>query len=188
GKSAGAPWQIAVLEGVGQGLNNTGRSLAKLWDDPPAKLKAPLEDVRSFFTKAGEAAQNEKLPLAERLSAVRLLGYGPYAVAKKQLPELLAPQQPQELQLAAVRALGLHQQASVAPTLLGQWKGFGPTVRREVLEAIFSRPERVKSLLTAIAEKKVIAGQIEPARLEQLRKHPVSSIRAQANKLLAGQA
>ena len=187
-KETGAPWQVAVLLGLGQGLTNTGRSLANLWDHPTAKVREAMTQARGFFTQAGATALDDQRPLPDRLASVGLLGHGPYAVAAKILPNLLTPQQPQDIQLAAVRALALHQRPEVASTLLEPWKGLSPAVRREVLEAIFSRPDRVKGLLRAVADKKVIAGQLEPSRLEQLRKHPDSAIRAQALKLLAGQA
>jgi putative heme-binding domain-containing protein len=86
-----------------------------------------------------------------------------------------------------VRSLSAHNQPAVAPLLLKGWASFGPTVRREVAEALLSRPERVKTLLEAIAQNKVVAGQLEPARLEQLQKYPDAAVRKQAATLLAGQ-
>jgi putative heme-binding domain-containing protein len=45
----------------------------------------------------------------------------------------------------------------------------------------------LNQLLTAIEKKQVVAGQIEPARLDQLRKYPNATIRKRAQALLAGQ-
>ncbi|HMF17378.1 MAG TPA: c-type cytochrome, partial [Gemmataceae bacterium] len=84
-------------------------------------------------------------------------------------------------------ALSQHTNPKVADLLLKTWGGYSPSIRREVLEALLSRPERVQTLLDAIAKKKVLAGQLEPARLDQLRKHPNPKLRQQALKLLAGQ-
>lgn len=182
-----APWQLAVLEGLGQGLQNSGRSLEKLWAKPSPVLKDALDRARPLFTQAAQTAVTEKLATPQRLAAIRLLGYGPFESAQEPLGSLLTPQQPQEIQLAAVRALGLHNQPAVAPLLLQGWGSFGPTVRREVSEALFARPDRVQALLQAIAQNKVVAGQLEPARLDQLRKYPDASVRQRAGQLLAGQ-
>ncbi len=186
GKAAPAAWQIAVLDGLGQGLQNGPRPLAKLWEAPPPGLKAAIEKARPLFTHAAAVARDDKRSATERGTAVRLLGYGPFATVKPFLQELLAPQQPGEVQLAAVRALSVQENAQVADVLLAGWGGHSPGVRREVLEALFARPQRLDRLLTAIEKKKVIAGQLEPARLAQLRKHPNAKLRQRAEKLLAG--
>jgi putative heme-binding domain-containing protein len=144
--------------------------------------------VRPFFEQAAATARNGKRPVAERLAAARFLGYGPFATAAPALQALLAPQSPAEVHLAAVRALGQHENTQVAALLLEPWASYGPAVRREVLEALFARPDRLEALLTAIEKKQVLAGQLEPARLEQLRKHPSAAVRKRAEKLLAGLA
>src|SRR5262249_29962231 len=144
------PWQVAVLEGLGQGLQNSGRPLSRLWEQPPAGLKDAVEKVRPFFESAAATARDEKRPLAERTRAVGLVGCGPFAVGSGPLQELLAPQQPAELQTAAVRALALHESPRVGELLLQPWSGYSPAVRREVVEALFARPDRVAALLNAI--------------------------------------
>jgi putative heme-binding domain-containing protein len=143
--------------------------------------------VLPFFTRAAAAARDEKRPAAERAAAARLLGYGPFATAPPVLRELLAPRHPGEVQLAAVRALSLHPQPQVAGLLLAPWASYSPGVRREVLEALFARADRLAGLLDAIEKKQVLAGQLEPFRLQQLRKHPNSRLRRRALALLAGQ-
>jgi putative membrane-bound dehydrogenase-like protein len=182
-----AAWQVAVLEGLGQGLQNSQRSLEKLWQAPPPALQKAVEGTRPFFAHAAELALEEKTPAGDRTAAVRLLGYGPFAVAAGPLQELLSPTHPQDVQLAAVRALSAHTNAKVAGILLDPWTGYSPAVRREVLEALFARKDRLKELLRAIEQKKVLAGQLDPSRLDQLRKYPDLAMRKQALKLLTGQ-
>jgi putative membrane-bound dehydrogenase-like protein len=187
GQDSPASWQIAILEGLGQGLQSSQRSLARLWDNPPPALQGTLEQTRLFFDRAKQTALDDKRPFAERAAAIRLLGYGPFAMASAALPDLLAPRQPGEVQLAAVHALAAQDNAKVADVLLAQWGSYGPTLRREVLETMFARPERVRKLLGAMEQKQVLAGQLEPARLALLRKYPDARVRQQAQKLLAGQ-
>jgi len=181
-------WQVAILEGLGEGLKNSGRPLSKLWDQPSDALKEAVQRVRPFFDRAAITARDEKRPMNERLAAVGLLGYGPFGAAQAPLKELLAPTAPGELNLAAVRALSFQDNAKVADILLEQWGSYGPALRREVLEALFARTDRLKQLLDAVEAKKVLAAQLEPARLDQLRKHPNAELRKRAVTLLGSQA
>jgi len=183
-----APWKFAVLDGLGQGLQNSSRPLAQLWDKPPAALKEAVQSVQPLFEQAANTSRDPKRSLAERIAALRLLGRGPYALAESVAEDLLNPQTPPEVQAALVRALSLHPQSGVADRLLAAWNSYGPTVRREVVEALFARADRLPRLLDAIEQKKVLSNQLEPLRLEQLRKHPNPDIRKRARHLLAGQA
>jgi putative membrane-bound dehydrogenase-like protein len=183
----GGVWQVALLTGLGQGLQNTPRPLSRLWDAPPPALKESVAKALPFFERAATTARDPKATAADRIAAARLLGAGPYSLAVPALQDCLAPQNPAELQLAAVRALSAHDSARVPDVLLSRWGGYSPTMRREVLEALFARPARLTALLDAIESKKVLGGQIEPVRLEQLRKHPDAKLRQRAQTLLAGQ-
>jgi putative membrane-bound dehydrogenase-like protein len=181
------PWQAAVLEGLGQGMRNSARPLDQVWEKPSPALKEAVAGARALFEQAATAGRDAKRPPAERAAAARLLGHGPYALAAATLPELLKPQAPPEVQLAAVRGLALHNRPQVAGLLLGPWDGYSPSVRREVLEALFARPARLTALLDALEQKKVLANQLEPLRVQQLRKYPNVKVRERAAKLLAGQ-
>ena len=188
GEAGGAKWAVAVLEGLGQGLQNSRRPLARLWEKPPEALRESLEKARPFFTRAAAAARDTHRPPAERIASIRLLAYGPFATAAQVLPGLLGPQNPPEIQLASVRGLSLFENPQVGPILLEPWAGYSPALRREVLEALFARPARLTALLDAIDKKQIRAGQIEPFRLDQLRNHPDVRLRQRAQALLAGQA
>jgi putative membrane-bound dehydrogenase-like protein len=180
-------WQLALLDGFGQGMQNGGRSLNRTLDDPPSALKDVARRVRVLFERSAAVAIDEKRPLPERIDGARLLARGPFALAVDAVPKLLTPRSPPELQLAAVRALAAHDQGRVPGLLLDGWSAYTPPVRREVIEALFARPARLEALLSALEAKTIQAAQLEPARLTQLRKHPSARVRARAEKALAGQ-
>jgi putative membrane-bound dehydrogenase-like protein len=180
--------RLAVLEGLGLGLQNSGRPLRKLWEDPPAGLKEAVARTQPFFQRAAAAARDDKRPLPERLAAVRLLGIGPFSTGSAPLQELLNPLHPADIQLAAVRALSVQDHPKVSDMLLSGWNGYSPSLRREVTEAMVSRADRVRALLDAIDKKTVLPAQIEAARVEQLRKHPNAELRKRAETLFAGRA
>jgi putative membrane-bound dehydrogenase-like protein len=187
GEKEPTPLQIALLNGLGQGLTASGRPLAALWDKPPAALAGGVAKARALFEQAAAVARDEKRPVARRAEAVRLLGRGPLAPLAEAAPGLLAPQAAPEVQLAAVRALAAHPGAKAAALLLDAWPSAGPTLRRELAEALFARKERIVALVSALEKKQVLALQLEPVRLEQLRKYPDLVLRARALKVLADQ-
>jgi putative membrane-bound dehydrogenase-like protein len=182
-----AAWQQALLEGLGEGLRDSRRTLSALLEKPPQALKKAAGRLRPVFEETARTARSDGKPLAERIDAARLLGYGPYSVAGVPLQELLSPRVPPELQLAAIRALGRHEGPSVSRALLSAWPGYSPTVRRECLEALFARTDRLNALLDALEKKSVLVAHIEPARLELLRRHRDPAVRARARKILVGQ-
>src|SRR5207248_2023225 len=67
------------------------------------------------------------------------------------------------------------------------WPGYSPAVRRECLEALFARTDRLNALLDSVEQKTVLTGHLEPARIEQLRKHRDPRVRERAVKVFAGQ-
>jgi putative heme-binding domain-containing protein len=179
------PWPVASLEAIGQGLFQSGRSLEKIWEHP--ELRETRGQVKELFVQSAKRTRDETKQLPERLAAVRLLSFAPFEQLAESASELLSPQQPPELQLAAVRALGVPTNPKVGPLLLAPWSSYSPAVRREAVETLLARPERARALLDAIAAKKVLPLQIEPARLEQLRKYKDPDVRTRAKQLLAGQ-
>jgi putative membrane-bound dehydrogenase-like protein len=177
-------WRIAVLGGLGEGRQNSRRPLASLWREPESPARAALEEVRPLFENAAATARNGQATLGERVSAARLLAYGPPTLALETLKVLVDPQAPPQLQLAAVRALSLQVHPNVAAELLAQWKTYSPTLRREVIEALFAREDRLGQLLDAMADNRVPPGQLEPARLDRLRKHPNQKLRERGRAIL----
>jgi len=105
-------------------------------------------------------------------------------VAGPALAEALAPTAPGDLQLAAVRALAAHTDANVAVVFLKNWKGYGPGIRSLVLDAMLARPDRVLALLTAIEKKELVAADLSPAQVQQLKTHPNAKVKARANAVL----
>ena len=180
-----ATWPVAVLDGLGQGLQNGKRSLRKLWEQPPPALAESVRGILPLFRRAAAVAVDPKADLAERATALRRLGYGPFAIGVDALAAALNPQNPPELQTAAIRSLAVHNNARVAALILDHWDEYGPTVRREAIEALCARTDRLNKLLDAIAAKRVSAAQIEAARRQQILRIPNAAIRKRATELFA---
>ncbi|MFL5340940.1 MAG: PVC-type heme-binding CxxCH protein [Gemmataceae bacterium] len=179
-------WQQELFDGLARGMQNTDRPLSSLWQNPPEVLKAALARLRSSFEISVRVAQNSSKSPAERADAIRRLSQGPYDLVGSVLAKLLAPNQPDAVQLAAVNALERHNDPGVAAVLLAAWPTASPVLRREIQEALFARPERLPALLDAIEAKQVRPNLLDPARVAQLRKLPNAKLRERATKLLAG--
>ncbi len=175
--------QSAMLEGFGEGLARSGRSLDKWWQQPPKELEPSLEAVRKLIGQASQTALDQKQNLEQRQAALRLLAFGQFAQVRETLSALLLPSEPLPLQLAAVRALSSHDDKEVANVLLGASSSSGPAVRREIIEAQFARKDRLITLLKALEDGRIRPADLEPSRREQLKRHADSSIRARADKI-----
>jgi putative heme-binding domain-containing protein len=101
--------------------------------------------------------------------------------------ELLAVSQPQELQLATVRACARLNDPATVPLLLEEWNSHSPPVRREVIDAVFSRRERISQLLDALEAGKLKAADLDLQRHQQLLNHSVKEIKDRARELFANQ-
>ncbi|MDB5306629.1 MAG: Neutral/alkaline non-lysosomal ceramidase [Gemmataceae bacterium] len=174
----------ALLDGLGQGMRNGKRPLSAWWANPPAGTEPVIRQLRGRFEKAAATLTDEAAAAADRVAAAQLLGMGPFELAGPALAAALTPSAPGDVQLAAVRNLANHPDPGVSELLLGKWAGFGPAVRREALEALLARPERVLALLEAIEKKRVTASELDPGRVKLLKTHPTAAIRAKAEGVL----
>ena len=84
------------------------------------------------------------------------------------------------MQLAAVKALATHTDPKVSELLLKNWAGYGPALRREAMEAMLSRADRVLKMLDAVEAKKVAASEFTLAQVQQLHAHPNAAVRTRS--------
>jgi putative heme-binding domain-containing protein len=175
--------QFLIVEGLARGLARGGRPLTKHLGGKSGVAGA----LRRFVDAAVAVAGDGRRPVPERVAAIRLLGHAPLTTAGPVLQEVLQPREPSEVQTAAVQALAMSTDPSVAGLLLAGWPGYGPAVRREVQEALFARSDRIAKLLDAVERGQVLPGQLDPLRRDQLLRSSNAALRERAEKLLAGQ-
>ena len=181
-KLAASP-RTKLLVGVG-----LGRERAGLPRQFPNEANAPqLQAILEYAMKTAEGSEANQ-SIAERIDAIRLLGYGPAAAALKALPDRLDAKEPVAVQLAAVDTLSKFDAPEATAALIEHFRGLSPSVRREAIEGLFSRPERITAVLSAIEAKSIAANDIEPARRKTLIESKDPSIRERAGKLLGTQS
>jgi len=169
----------AAVRGLSRGLKKANSPLLKrLASDKAGELLLEMVD------KAKTQATDVKAPVAQRTEAVRSLALASFEEVGNTLARLLESRQPQEVQTAALRALGRFRDEQVAGFVVDAWGGFSPKVRGEAAEALFARPERLPVLFAAIENKSINPSQLDPARVQFLLKHPDKRIREPASRLL----
>jgi putative membrane-bound dehydrogenase-like protein len=169
-----ARWHMAGLDGLTEGLARRAPGLSR---DAAAVADKVL-------THAAKVAADPKADPAERLTAIRLTAHAPWASAEPVLAKLVTEDGPQDVRLAAVRALASHPNREVAGLLMKSWPAYPPALRREVSEAMLRQPDRALFLLGEIEAKRVKPGDLDAQRQRQLINSAKPEVREKAKKLL----
>ncbi len=175
----------AILIALGDGLRRRGMTVDRLMTAAQADDKL-RQGVTQFVSQSLTTAKDAERPIADRVTAVRVLAFLDCASCRESLSELLNPQVDPQLQLAAANSLGQLEHADVPKLLLAGWRGHSPALRREVIEALLRSTDRVGSLLDMLQNGTVLRGEIERDKKDLLLNHPKSELRDRAKKLLAG--
>jgi len=161
-----------------------------------AFLNSPLESVQTaawevaehlqlggLAQRASRDAAAPQLPVAHRAAALRALRGGDLAAVRPVLEQILASNPPVELQTAAVECLAGFNDASVAPQLLKDWKGYSPETRKHVIAALLNQRQRVPVLLKAIEERQVEIAAVDIAARSRLMDDSDESLAQRARRL-----
>ncbi len=172
------PWQFAAMAGFLDGMER--QKEARQFD---LKSKEPA----GLFAVARSLALDSKATEPERLQAVRLLGRGPTEQDEdlQRLGQLLHPEVPHPLQTAALAGLRRSNAARVADVVIAGWKSYAPSLRTEVLNLLFSRPEWLQALLTALEHDSISPAGIGAVHQQKLITNSKASVREQAVKLFS---
>ena len=125
-----------LVVGLSEGLGRRNVTLSQVAErvDPSS-----LSWITSLGREAAALAAEPGAEVAERVQAVMLVGLGPFGPAREVLAELLGPQQPQEVQLAAVQALARHSSSEVPAILLSAYRRATPAVRAEIVHQLLAQ-------------------------------------------------
>ena len=179
-------WQFNALGALVNALESRQVSLAGLAEAGTPSLRQSIEGLAPLYSQARILAVSQSA-IANRQSAINLLGRGPSGHTEDlaALATLLKPQQPAEIQTAAVAQLAKLGGSDSASALLADWKAHSPALREAVLSALLSRPAWIDTLLAALERGQVAPTQISPAQRQKLTTHPQAALRDRATKLFA---
>ncbi len=127
-----------------------------------------LPQMQEMFVEARAKVSDDRLPLAERVKSVELLAAAPADLLQDVVMELTSPQQPIDMQLAAVRSAGQSEHSETVRSLLETYSQFTPQVQVGLLDVVFSRQAYLVVLLDAMEAGTVRRDCLDAARRERL--------------------
>lgn len=179
-QAPGSSAQWSIVLGLGDGLQRASASLASVELPPDSPVAKALSQLMQL---ADEQANDHGAPLAERLRAVRLLGYAGNENLTGRLIALLGAREPEDLQLAVLRIVGRGSDAALAQSLIAAWRGTTPKVQEEIIASLVGRASWIPPLLDACERGEVAPAQVTRTSRAALVSHQDAAIRQRAEKL-----
>ena len=164
-----------LVGALGEGLKRAGVSLAAA--DQRGRLQAVFQRAPQLAVDAGQME-----PL--RRAAIEVLALVPYGEAAPPLLALMAPTEPPAVQMAAIGTLKKFPDAQVGPALMQRYPGLSPAVRKQIVDALLERTERIDALWSALESRTVRPAELSATQVNALRKHTDERVRQRAGQLL----
>jgi putative heme-binding domain-containing protein len=169
---------IEVVAGIGEGLKRSGKSLRSVeWGVQTGRA------IDGLLSQAAQTAADSEAPLDARAAAIRLLTFDDFDRVNTALLGLLEATQPQEVQRAAVAAIGRFTQSETAAPFLSHWRTATPAVRSEIVLAMLDARSRLLPLLQAIQNGVIPANQVPFARRAALLRSTDAQVKELATEL-----
>ena len=198
-------WRAAALEGLAEGIGQGSKGAAEglstnqllgLYQAStlPVQratlqllelIEKPLSPApESLITDLLDRIEDQAADPALRADSVRLLALFGVNLRFALLSSLLDPQQPPEVQTAAVRALGQIEGIESGRLFISKWRELTPPVRLAATVALLSRPEFVELLVTGIENEEVPFWTINQGHKIRLVMQEDAAIRLRVHELL----
>jgi putative heme-binding domain-containing protein len=152
-----SPAPLAVVLGLGFGLERNGRSLESLRDELSG---TSVTLVERLLQNASETARDAQASPGERTQAIQLLGYTGGSNSGDTLLALVAPGEVEAVQLAALAVLARDRDARIAERLISVCRNEAPRIQAEIITVLASRPAWLEPLLAACERGDIAAGLI----------------------------
>jgi putative membrane-bound dehydrogenase-like protein len=196
-------WRAASLEGLAQGMRGeqSGKDaqrplLLKIFDSPEASVRRaalqlldgiglpPGAKTEESLRRAAAIAQDPSADAELRADEIGLLSIAGPEPRRAMLQALVNPKEPEQVQAAAVRAIGRIKGDEIGQLILANWRAFTGSARVAAADAMYLEPSRVKMLLAALQR-----GEVQPWTLgfrhkRRLIMHADAAIREAARPLL----
>jgi putative heme-binding domain-containing protein len=176
-----------LLFGLLTYTRNPAGGLAALRGTTKVWLRKGLpEDFRTSLVPENrlvEIANDSEAKLADRTTAVILLGFAPNA--SNLLLRFSAREQDQPIRITAIGALARQKGSEAWQPLLDAFSSDTPPIRRAIIDGLLANSERTNLLLNAIESGRIKASEIDLAQAKRLTTHRDVSIKDRAEKLFA---
>jgi putative membrane-bound dehydrogenase-like protein len=176
------PAVLGLTEGLGKRGNKNERNVwAVLFGSEGVAGDVSRDE---FIGRLGRLAANDDLPVPRRASALAMLGHARFEEARGVLEAILAPRQPLELQLQAIRTIEQLGDPRGGELLVEpeRWSRHTPQLRAAVIAALGSKRPLIPVLLAAIEQGRITPSAVPPLRRAQLLKHADAELRQAAER------
>jgi putative heme-binding domain-containing protein len=171
-----ARWRLVALSSLGPAIRRSGMKI-----DALLEKSGTTATVGGWRTGLLETSADPSREVPDRVSAIDMLSLLPLPDMPAAMEKLLKPQEPPQVQVAAVRALG----TDAAARLLDGWARYTAPVRREVLAACLSKPGTTEGIVDRLEKGEIRPVELDLQQRESLLKHPSGGVRDRVRKVLA---
>ncbi|WP_299469634.1 neutral/alkaline non-lysosomal ceramidase N-terminal domain-containing protein [uncultured Gimesia sp.] len=169
-------WEWAALSRILEATN-----AVKLKQDPAITLQ-----IKTLHKRASLMVANASSPESDRIAAIEFVMNAGQSQADLQLiSDLLTPQTPLKIQMAALRSLINTQKTEALNTVLANWKQFTPALQAEVLNQLLARESTTVELLNRVEQKDIQTAQIDLTSRQRLIDHKNKELSLRARKLFS---
>ncbi len=144
------------------------------------------ELLTQLLDESRAVARDPQQKITARVAAIRSLRLAPFNEVQALFDGLLDLQQPIEVQAAVLASLAEYDSPEVATLVLHAWRGLSPALRAQAAETLLARPVWIAALLQQVESGQVGRGDLDPARVGLLKKHPDRKIADRVTKLFSG--
>jgi putative membrane-bound dehydrogenase-like protein len=197
-------WRAASLDGLALGLKAAGpgalsssqQVLLKLFATPqPSVRRATLRLIEMSGLPAGPPAAaalqrasavvaDRSADAGERADSIGLLAIAGPQEHEALFKQLIDPQEPDQVQAAAVRAFGKCKGDDIGKYLLSKWRALTPAGRTAAADAMYLEPSRVRLLVAALKSGDVQPWTLNFSQRRRLIMNTDPAIRAEARPML----
>jgi mono/diheme cytochrome c family protein len=174
---------VALVQGAARASRHSSASKNSLLAHPAVTAVVAKAVARSRIIVVDKNRRSE-----DRVRAVANLALAPFEESRDTFVALLAGNQPLEIQLAAVTALGRWRDRKAVTLLIDRWTSFTPRLRAAAMEGLLTDKASTDMLLAAVEAGTIPQADVEPARIVQLIGHPSQEISKRARSLFAAPA
>lgn len=174
---------LSIALGLRRGISGRSATYRRLTTDPNP---APgIKRFREVLATAVDLAADSSRSITQRIEAVNLLGMLPFAQAKSPLSARLNREEPDELQKAVLKVVGLYRDAGVTDLVVGLLPRLGPGVRTAAMDALFLRRERYPQILDAVENDELNPGDLNAIQIQRICLNKDEEQAARAKRLLS---
>ncbi len=172
---------VAALRGAGSQAAEVRTQLS----EKAVQIDPLIEDL---VAASLQVAVDDDAEVDARVAAVNQLAMGEFAAVAPTLGELIAPHQPQEVQAAALAALGQFSEGDISEPVVAAWRGMSPALRLQGADLLLSRAATAAALVAAVESGQLTSRDLDPSTIQRLKTHADAAVRERAAQALATSA